>query len=94
MSSVDEVRRRIQQAFDRSGESDITLALEWGFERGDIWDFLHQKKASLKPEVLKRLSDHFDIPFEQLIITRQRKKRKAAQSEFSYFIVDSRIFPT
>ncbi len=78
MSSVDEVRSRIRQAFERSGESPITLALAWDFERNHIRDFLDGKKDSLKPEVLQMISEHYGIPFNLLIITRQRKKRKAA----------------
>jgi hypothetical protein len=78
MSSVDEVRHRIQQAFDRTGESPITVALEWDFERNHIRDFLEGKKDSLKPEVLENLSVRYGIPLNMLIIKRQRKKRKAA----------------
>ena len=78
MSSVEEVRTRIQQAFDRSGDSPITVALEWEFERNHIRDFLERKKDSLKPEVLQNLSDRYGIPLGMLIIKRQRKKRKAA----------------
>jgi hypothetical protein len=78
MSSVDEVRHRIQQAFDRTGESPITLALLWEFERNHIRDFLEGKKDSLKPEILQNISEHYGIPLNMLIIKRQRKKRKAA----------------
>lgn len=78
MSSVDEVRARIQAAFTRTGHSPITVALEWDLERNHIRDFLDGKKDSLKPEVLQLLSDGYGIPFNMLIIKRQRKKRKAA----------------
>lgn len=78
MSSVDEVRHRIAQAIDRSGDSPVTLALEWELERNHLRDFLEGRKDSLKPEVLQLLADRYDIPFHQLIIKRQKKKRKAA----------------
>ena len=77
MSTVQEVRNRIQQAFDRKEESPITVALEWEFERNHIRDFLDGKKESLKPEVLLMLSDRYSIPLNLLIIKRQRKKQKA-----------------
>ncbi len=78
MSSVDEVRQRIMQALARSGDSPITLALDWNFERNHLRDFLEDRKGSLKPEILVLLSERYGIPLQQLIITRQRKKRKAA----------------
>jgi hypothetical protein len=78
MSTVQEVRARIQQAFDRSEQSPITVALEWELERNHIRDFLDGKKDSLKSEVLLMLSERYNIPFNLLIIKRQRKKRKAA----------------
>lgn len=78
MSSIDEVRRRIQQAFDRTGDSPITVALEWEFERNHIRDFLEGKKSSLKLEVLQLISKRYNIHLDDLTITRQKKKRKAA----------------
>lgn len=78
MSSVDEVRQRVQQAFTKTGDSPITVALEWGYERNHIREFLIGKKESLKPEVLVLLSDKYGIPFHMLVIKRQKKKRKAA----------------
>lgn len=78
MSSVDEVRQRIQAVFTKTGHSPITVALAWDLERNHIRDFLDGKKDSLKPEVLQLLSDEYGIPFNMLIIKRQRKKRKAA----------------
>lgn len=78
MSSVDEVRNRIRRAMDAAGDKPVTLALEWGFERNHIRDFLESKKDSLKPEVLENVSQRYGIPFSLLIIKRQRKKRKAA----------------
>ncbi len=78
MSSVNEVRQRIQHAFTKSGDSPITCALDWGFERNHIRDFLDGGKESLKPEVLQLISEQYGIPFNMLIIKRQRKKRKSA----------------
>lgn len=78
MSSVDEVRARIHQAFERSGDSPISMAQLWDLERNHIRDFLDGKKDSLKPEVLQNISEHYGIPFNMLIIRRQKKKRKAA----------------
>ena len=78
MSSVEEVRNRIRRAIEGSGDKPVTLALEWGFERNHIRDFLEAKKDSLKPEVLAAISERYGIPFPMLIIKRQRKKRKVA----------------
>ena len=78
MSTVQEVRNRIQQAFTKTGDSPITVALEWELERNHIREFLIGKKESLKPEVLLMLSERYGIPFNMLIIKRQRKKRKVA----------------
>lgn len=78
MSSVEEVRTRIQRAIDTARDQPVTLALEWGFERNHLRDFLAGKKDSLKPEILDAISRRYDIPFSSLIIKRQRKKRKAA----------------
>jgi hypothetical protein len=78
MSTLQEVRHRIQQAFDGSEESPITVALEWELERNHIRDFLDGKKDSLKSEVLLMLSERYGIPLSMLIIKRQRKKRKTA----------------
>lgn len=78
MSSVDEVRNRVRQAIERAGDAPITLALEWNFERNHLRDFLDGRKDSLKAEVLQLLSERYDIPLSQLIIKRQKKKRKAA----------------
>ena len=78
MSSVQEVRSRIQTAFDVSGNSPITLAVEWELGRDHIRDFLEGKKDSLKPEVLLLLSEKFKIPFNLLIIKRKKKQRKVA----------------
>lgn len=78
MSSADEVRRRIQQALARAGDSPITLAQEWDLERNHLRDFLDARKDSLKAEVLQLIADRYGIPLVQLIIKRQRKQRKAA----------------
>ena len=78
MSTVDEVRHRLDQAFARTGDSPITLALKWDLERNHLREFLIGKKQSLKHEVIEMLSEHFDIPLDLLIIRRQKKKRKAA----------------
>ena len=78
MSTVQEVRNRIQQAFDHKEESPITVALELELERNHIRDFLDGKKDSLKSEVLLMLSERYKIPFNLLIIKRQRKRRKVA----------------
>jgi hypothetical protein len=78
MSSLQEVRNRIQQAIDAKGDSSITLALDWDLERNHIRDFLEEKKDSLKPEVLLLLSEKYAIPFNLLIIKRKKKQRKVA----------------
>jgi hypothetical protein len=78
MSTVDEVRHRIQQAFTKTGDSPITVAQDWGYERNHIREFLIGKKESLKTEVLLLISEKYGIPFNMLVIKRQRKKRKTA----------------
>lgn len=78
MSTVDEVRNRLQRAFNDSGESPITLALLWDLERNHIREFLIGKKNSLKYEVVENLSEHFGISIDLLIIRRPKKKRKVA----------------
>lgn len=78
MSSANEVRQRIQQAFERSGDSPISVAIAWELERNHIRDFLDGKKDSLKPYVLENISERYGIPLNLLIIRPQRKKRKAA----------------
>lgn len=78
MSTVDEVRSRLQRAFQGSEESPITLALKWDLERNHIREFLKGKKNSLKHEVIENLSEHFGIPIDLLIIRRPKKKRKSA----------------
>lgn len=78
MSTVQEVRNRIQQAFTKTGDSPITVALEWELERNHIREFLIGKKESLKSEVLLLISEKYGIPLNMLIIKRQRKRRKAA----------------
>jgi hypothetical protein len=76
MSTVEEVRNRLQRAFEGSGQSPITLALEWGLERNHIREFLRGKKDSLKYEVIESLAEHFGIPLNLLIIRRPKKRRK------------------
>lgn len=78
MSSLEEVRSRIRHAMERAGDKPVSLAAEWDLERNHLRDFLERKKDSLKPEVLALLADRYDMPLAQLIITRPRRKRKAA----------------
>ena len=78
MATVDEVRSRLQRAFESSGQSPITLALTWELERNHIREFLTGKKSSLKHEVIEKLSEHFEIPIDLLIIRRPKRRRKAA----------------
>lgn len=63
---------------ERAGDKPVSLAAEWDLERNHLRDFLERKKDSLKPEVLALLADRYDMPLAQLIITRPRRKRKAA----------------
>jgi hypothetical protein len=78
MSTAEEVRNRLKKAFETSGASPITLALDWGLERNHLREFLIGKKDSLKYEVIESLSEHFGIPINLLIIRRLKKKRKSA----------------
>ncbi len=78
MPTVEEVRTRLNHVFERSGDSPITLAIDWGFGRDHIRDFLEARKDSLKYEVVEMLAEKYDISLDLLIIRRPRRKRKAA----------------
>jgi hypothetical protein len=78
MPNLAQVRAKLQELFDRPGESPITLALKWGLERNHIREFLIGKKDSLKHDVMLDLSEYFEVPIEDLTIRRAKKKRKAA----------------
>lgn len=79
MSTHDEVRHRLKQAFAREdAPSPITLAKEWELGRDYIIDFLNERKNTLSYETLENLSEALNIPLNLLLIRRQKKKRKAA----------------
>lgn len=78
MPSVERIRARIKGAMDKAGEGPVWLALELGLERNHIRDFLAGKKRSLRPEALMAVSDRYDIPFNELLITKEKKTRATA----------------
>jgi hypothetical protein len=78
MPNLAQVRAKLQELFDRPGESPITFAVNSGLERNHIREFLIGKKDSLKHDVMLDMAAHFEIPVEDLTIRRPKKKRKAA----------------
>jgi hypothetical protein len=78
MPSVEQIRYRIQKAMDGAGEGAVTVAIELELERNHLRDFLEGKKQSLKTEVMLAISQRYDIPFKDLIITKEKILRRAA----------------
>lgn len=72
MPTVDQIRDRIRKAMERVPEGPVTVAIDLGFERNHIRDFLDGKKRSLKTEVMMAIADRYAIPFKDLIITKQK----------------------
>jgi hypothetical protein len=78
MPSVEQIRYRIQKAMDGAGEGAVSVAVDMGFERNHLRDFLEGKKQSLKTEVMLAISERYHIPFKDLIITKEKTLRRAA----------------
>jgi hypothetical protein len=68
MRPVDQIRRRIQKAMDDAGVGPVTIALELGWERNHLRDYMEGKKDSLKTEKMLQISDRFGIPFQELVV--------------------------
>lgn len=78
MPTLDQIRYTITKALDRKGAGAVTVAQELGLERNHIRDFLKGDKNSLKTEVMISLSEYLDIPFKDLIISKEKKLRRTA----------------
>jgi hypothetical protein len=76
MPTVDQIRHNLARALEKKG-GPITVAHELGFERNHIRDFLEGKKRSLKTEVMLALSEYLEIPFKDLVITKEKAMRRA-----------------
>ena len=74
MRPVDQIRRRIQKALDDAKVGPITIAIELGWPRDHLRDYLAGKKSSLKTEKMLQLSDRFGIPFKELVIGGAKKE--------------------
>jgi hypothetical protein len=73
--TVDQIRNIITKALEKKGVGAITAALELGYERNHIREFLIGKKESLKTEVSLALADYLDIDFKDLVITKEKRRR-------------------
>lgn len=76
MPTVDQIRYTLARALEKKGGA-ITVSQELGWERNHIRDFLEGKKRSLKTEVMLTLSEYLDIPFKDLVITKEKAIRRA-----------------
>jgi hypothetical protein len=76
MPTVDQIRHTLARALEKKGGA-ITVAQELGFERNHIRDFLEGKKRSLKTEVMLALAEYLEIPFKDLVITKEKAIRRA-----------------
>lgn len=81
MATIDQIRRRIERAMEAEGEGPVWLAGELGLERNHIRDFLQGKKASLKTEAMMAISQRYDIPFNELLITRAKPAPRRVASQ-------------
>lgn len=77
MPSIDQIRYRIQKAMEAASEGPVFVAGELGLERNHLRDFFEGKKQSLKTEVMLAISQRYDIPFKDLVITREKERRRA-----------------
>lgn len=77
MTTVDQIRRKIQKAMDDKGEGPVTVALDLGLERNHIREFMIGKKRSLKTEVMMLISERYGIPFKELLVSQEKPLRAA-----------------
>lgn len=75
MPTVDQIRHLLARALEKKG-GPITVAQELGYERNHIRDFLEGKKRSLRTEVMLALSEYLEIPFKDLVITKEKAMRR------------------
>lgn len=78
MASADHVRATIQRALDKKGEGPITVTERIWHERNYLRDFLIGKKRSINTEFAMALAAYLDIEFNDLVITRPRRLRRAS----------------
>lgn len=53
---------------DDAGLGPITVAIELGWPRDHLRDYLAGKKDSLKTEKMLQISERFGIPFKELVV--------------------------
>jgi hypothetical protein len=78
MTTPAQVRARIQKALDEAKPplGAVTVAIELGWERNYLRDFLEGKKESLKAERYFQLSSQFNIPINELITIKEKQVRR------------------
>lgn len=74
--TVDQIRGIIQKALDKKGVGPVTAALDLGYERNHIREFLIGKKESLKTEVSIAIAEYLEIDFKDLIVTKEKRQRR------------------
>lgn len=78
MPTIDQIRGRIEKAMADRGEGPVAVAVDLELERNHIRDFLEGKKQSLKTEVMMALSERYGIPFNDLVLRKEKKHRRRA----------------
>lgn len=67
MKETDRIRWKIQTAIEAAGFGPVSAAVELGWPRDHLRDYLEGRKESLKPQKLLQLSERFGIPFMEMI---------------------------
>jgi len=78
MPTLDQIRITIAKALEKQGTGAVTVAQELGLERNYVRDFLKGDKNSMKTEVMLAISERLDIPFKDLVISKEKKLRRIA----------------
>lgn len=78
MPTIEQIRARIERAMADRGEGPVAAAVDLELERNHLRDFLQGKKQSLKTEVMMALSERYDIPFNDLVVRKEKKQRRRA----------------
>ena len=67
MKEADRIRWKIQTSIEAAGFGAVSAALEMGWPRDHLRDYLEGRKDSMKVQKLLQLSERFGIPFNELI---------------------------
>lgn len=76
MPTVDQIRNNITRALAAKEIGAVAAAVELGWERNYLRDFLEGDKNSLKAERIFELSEFLELPIKDLLITKDRKLRR------------------